>query len=143
MLNRLLKAYHSTDQSTAEAEDIRQKLQSIYFKLNTYHKHLKEDSKLKFKKLDTSKTDLDSNVTGQTTFFLGGYAIRYEFNDIKSIQLYRRGKVDSLQFAELLAISFFKQVEYIADELFVKSDLYQLEILINHVVKNRAQTILV
>ena len=138
MLNRLFKAYQTTNQSTVTAEEIRQKLQSIYFKINTHQKHLSNDPKLNFKVLDTSKSDSDSNISGQTTFFLGGYAIRYEFDDIKSIQIYRRGKVDSLQFAELLAISFFEQVEFIADELFVKSDLYQLEILINHVVKNNS-----
>lgn len=138
MLNRLLKAYQSTNQSAGVAEEVRQKLQSIYFKINTHRKHLNTDPKLNFKILDTSKTDIDSNISGQTTFFLGGYAIRYEFDDIQSIQIYRRGKVDSLQFAELLAISFFQQVEFIADELFVKSDLYQLEILINHVVKNNS-----
>jgi hypothetical protein len=137
MLNRLLKAYHSNNQSTEPAEEIRQKLQSIYFKINTHQKNLAGDPKLKFKVLDTSKTDIDSNISGQTTYFLGGYAIRYEFDDIKSIQIYRRGKVDTLQYAELLAISFSQQVEFIADELFVKSDLYQLEILINHVVKNK------
>jgi hypothetical protein len=138
MLNRLLKAYQSTNQSTVTSEEIRQKLQSIYFKINTHHKHLSNDPKLNFKVLDTSKSDSDSNTSGQTTYFLGGYAIRYEFDDIKSIQIYRRGKVDSLQFAELLAISFCEQVEFIADELFVKSDLYQLEILINHVVKTNS-----
>ena len=137
MLNRLLKAYHSNNQSTDTAEEIRQKLQSIYFKINTHQKHLAGDPKLNFKVLDTSKTDIDSNISGETTYFLGGYAIRYEFDDIKSIQIYRRGKVDTLQYAELLAISFSQQVEFIADELFVKSDLYQLEILINHVVKNK------
>jgi len=137
MLKRLIRGFNSNTHSPAEAEEVRQQLQSIFFKIKTYQKYLKIDSKLNFKIIDTSSTDIDHNTIGQITFFLGGYAIRYELDDLKTIQVYRRGKVDNLQFAELLAISFFQRIEYIADELFVKADIYQIEILLNHVVKSR------
>lgn len=137
MLKKLLNKLYSDAHSTAQAEEVRQQLQSIFFKIKTYHKYLEKDAKLKFKITDTSTTDDNSNTSGQITYFVGGYAIRYELDDLKSIQLYRRGKVDTLQFAELLAISFYQRVEYIADELFVKADIYQLEILLNHVIQSR------
>lgn len=137
MFKSLLKSFNSNVSTTAEAEEIRQKLQSIFFKIKTYQKCLTNDSKLNFKVNDQTKVDAERNSEGYVTYFLGGYAIRYEMDDLKSIQLFRRGKVDTLQFAELLAISFFKDIEYITDDLFVKADIYQLEILINHVVKNR------
>lgn len=137
MLKKLIKGFSPHTHSTAEAEEVRQQLQSIFFKIKTYQKALKKDAKLNFKIIDTSHTDADLNSIGQITFFLGGYAVRYELNDLKTIQVYRRGKVDNLQFAELLAISFYQRVEYIADQLFVKADIYQLEVLLNHVIKNR------
>jgi len=137
MLKQLFNGFSKTVHSTAEAEEVRRQMQSIFFKIKNYQKYLKNDSKLKFNVLDTSTTDEDLNTSGQITYFLGGYAIRYELDDMKTIQLFRRGRVDNLQFCELLAISFFKRIEYIADELFVKSDIYQLEILVNHVIKSR------
>ena len=137
MFNRLLKGFSNNTHSKAEAEAIRQQLQSIFFKIKTYQKALKSDVKLNFKVTDSTVTDPHGQTSGQITYFLGAYAIRYELDDIKSIQLYRRGKVDNLQFAELLAISFFNKIEYISDNLFVKADIYQIEILINHVIKNR------
>ena len=111
MFKKLLKGFKSNVSSKAEADEVRQQLQSIFFKIKTYHKYLQKDSKLKFKVIDSSSTDEDLNTSGQITFFLGGYALRYELDNLKTIQLYRRGKVDTLQFAELLAISFFNQIE--------------------------------
>ena len=137
MFKALLKTFNHNDSTTAEAEEVRQQLQSIFFKIKTYQKHLFQDAKLSFKVSDNTSIDSELNSSGYVTYFLGGYAVRYEMDDLKSIQLFRRGKVDNLQFAELLAISFFKDIEYIADKLFVKADIYQLEILINHVIKNR------
>ena len=137
MFKQLLKSFSPNVSTTAEAEETRQQLQSLFFKIKTYQKSLLRDSKLNFKISDHTSTDNERNVSGYVTYFLGGYAIRYEMDDLKSIQLFKRGKVDSLQFAELLAISFFQDIEYITDKLFVKADIYQLEILINHVVKNR------
>ena len=137
MFNALLKSFSNRSHSPVEAEEIRQQLQSIFFKIKTYQKYLKSDNKLNFKVTDTTTTNITAQTTGQITYFLGAYAIRYELDDIKSIQLYKRGKVDNLQFAELLAISFCNRIEYISDALFVKADIYQIEILINHVVKNR------
>jgi len=135
MLKALLKNFNTDTSTTAEAEDVRQQLQSIFFIIKTYQKSLSKDMKLKFKVSDNTTIHPDHTITGDVTFFLGGYAIRYEMDDLKSIQLFKRGKVDTLQFAELLAISFYKDIEYIADKLFVKADIYQLEILVNHVVK--------
>ena len=137
MFKSLLKSFNTNVRSTAEAEAVRQQLQSVFFKIKTYQKYFLNDSKLKFKVHDNTTTDSNLIVSGEITFYLGGYAIRYEMNDLKTIQLYRRGKVDGLQFAELLAVSFFRDIEYIADPLFVKADIYQLEILINHVIKGR------
>ena len=141
MFNILFKNYNDSQNQVAEAEEIRQQLQSIFFKIKTYQKHLASDNKLNFKVIDSTSNDLSNdqemNTKGHVTYYLGGYAIKYDMGDLKSIQIYRRGKVDSLQFAELLAISFFNDIEYITDKLFVKADVYQLEILINHVIKNR------
>lgn len=141
MFNSLFQNYNQSQNQAAEAEEIRQQLQSIFFKIKTYQKHLSSDNKLNFKVVDNSSNNFDSdqklNTKGDIIYYLGGYAIKYDMSDLKSIQVYRRGKVDSLQFAELLAISFFNDIEYITDKLFVKADVYQLEILINHVIKNR------
>ena len=68
---------------------------------------------------------------------ISGYINEDEMDDIKSIQLYRRGKTDSLQYAELLAISFVDTIEYISDPLFVKLDVKQLELSISHVVNKK------
>lgn len=137
MFKNLLKSFSSNSHTSVDAETVRQQLQSIFFKLKSYRKALAQDTKLNFAVIDTTSADAEHRPTGQITFFLGGYAIRYELDELKTIQLYRRGKIDNLQFCELLAISFDGRVEYIADELFVKADVYQLEILINHVIKNR------
>ncbi len=138
MFNRLFQNLQQSQGPAAEAEEIRQQLQSIFFKIKTYQKHLIKDNKLNFKVIENlSNDDDDMNSMGHVTYYLGGYAIKFDMGDLKSIQIYRRGKVDSLQFAELLAISFFNDIEYITDKLFVKADIYQLEILINHVIKNR------
>ncbi len=138
MFTRLFKNHHhSQDDHTAEAEEIRQQLQSIFFKIKTYQKYLTKDNKLNFKVIDNLSIDDGINSMGHVTYYLGGYAIKFDMSDLKSIQIYRRGKVDNLQFAELLAISFLNDIEYITDKLFVKADVYQLEILINHVIKNR------
>ncbi len=137
MFNKLFNNLNHSQSPAAEAEEIRQQLQSIFFKIKTYQKHLAEDHKLKFKVFDNLSLDDDMKNKGNVTYFLGGYALKFDMDDLKSIQLYRRGKVDSLQFAELLAISFFNDIEYITDKLFVKADVYQLEILINHIIKNR------
>jgi len=124
-------------QEQASFHPLHKSLQSIFFKIKTYQKHLASDNKLNFKVVDSTSNDQEMNTEGHVTYYLGGYAIKYDMGDLKSIQIYRRGKVDSLQFAELLAISFFNDIEYITDKLFVKADVYQLEILINHVIKNR------
>lgn len=139
MFKSLLKSFNTNVSSTAEAEAVRQQLQAVFFKIKTYQKYFLNDSKLKFKVNDNTSTDSNLIVSGDITFYLGGYALRYEMNDLKTVQLYRRGKVDGLQFAELLAVSFFRDIEYIADQLFVKADIYQLEILVNHVIKSRNQ----
>lgn len=116
-----------------DVSDVRHRLQSLFFKLKSHHKTFLEDPKLKFKIFDEVKDPRQAE--GYITFYLGNYVIRYQMDDTKSIQLYKRGKVDSLQFAELLAISFENHLEYIADPLFVKADFYQLEVLVNHVIK--------
>jgi len=137
MFKSILKNFSNNSSTTAEAEEIRQQLQSIFFKIKTYQKHLAKDNKLKFKVIDNISKDEDQKSSGCVTYFLGGYAIKYDLSDLKTIQLFRRGKVDNLQFAELLAISFFQDIEYITDKMFVKADVYQLEILVNHIIKNR------
>ena len=133
LLDNLMPNFKSTD----EIVEIRQRLQSLFFKLRTHQRTFLSDPKLNFKIFD----DLNDprSPTGYITFYLGNYVVRYEMDDTKSIQLYKRGKVDSLQFAELLAISFDSHLEYIADPLFVKADFYQLEILVNHVIKSKQQ----
>ena len=133
MLNKLFKSYYSVSHSTSSAEEVRQKLQLIYQKINSHQEMLEDDPKINF---IVDASPIANQNANQITYYLGGYAIRYDFDDIKSIQLYRRGKVDSLQYAELLAISFNQQIEYIADELFVKSDLYQLDILITLIIQS-------
>jgi hypothetical protein len=133
LLDNLMPNFKNTD----EIVEIRQRLQSLFFKLRTHQRTFLDDPKLNFKVFD----DLhDPRAhTGYITFYLGNYVVRYEMDDTKSIQLFKRGKVDSLQFAELLAISFDSHLEYIADPLFVKADFYQLEILVNHVIKSKQQ----
>ena len=135
LLNNLVPNFKNQD----DVVEMRQRLQSLFFKLKTHHKTFLEDNKLNFKMFDDAYDP--QTETGHVTFFLGNYVLRYEMNDTKNIQLYKRGKIDSLQFAELLAISFESHLEYIADPLFVKSDFYQLEILVNHVIKFKQQSI--
>jgi len=125
-----LKPYFTDDDDVA---DVRHRLQSLFFKLKSHHKLFQEDPKLNFKIFDDIKDT--RQPVGHITFYLGNYVIRYQLDDVKSIQLYKRGKIDSLQFAELLAISFENHLEYIADALFVKADFYQLEVLVNHVIQ--------
>lgn len=137
MFKSLLKSFNTNIKSKAEAEAIRQQFQSVFFKIKTYQKSFLNDSKLKFKVVDKMITDSDLHISGNVTYYLGAYALHYEMDDLKTIQFYRRGKVDTLQFAELLAVSFYRDIEYISDPLFVKADIYQLEILINHVIKTR------
>jgi len=137
MLKQLIDNLIPNLKSTDEILEMRQRLHSLFFKLKSHHKLFLEDPKLNFKLFDDTYDPRSPN--GYVTFYLGNYVIRYEMNDTKSIQLYKRGKVDSLQFAELLAISFEQHLEYIADPLFVKADFYQLEILVNHVIKSKQQ----
>ena len=139
MLKQLIDNLLPNLKNPDEIVEMRQRLQSLFFKLKQHQKVFLEDDKLKFKLFDDT---YDPRVAaGHITFYLGNYIIRYEMSDTKSIQLYKRGKVDSLQFAELLAISFESHLEYIADPLFVKADFYQLEILVNHVIKSKQQSI--
>ena len=137
MLKELFDNLIPNLKSSDEIVEMRQRLQSMFFKLKSHQKTFLEDPKLNFKTFDDSHDP--RNPSGYVTFYLGNYIIRYEMMDTKSIQLYKRGKVDSLQFAELLAISFETHLEYISDPLFVKSDFYQLEILVNHVIKTKQQ----
>jgi len=136
MFKHLIKNFSHNSNTTAEAEDIRQQLQSIFFKIRSFQNKLENNPRLNFKVTDDTIADTKLKNHRQVTYYLGPYAIRYDLGELKSIQLYRRGKVDSLQYAELLAISFNGDIEYITDKLFVKADVYQLEILINHVIKN-------
>lgn len=119
-----------------EIQEVRQRLQSLFFKLKTHQKSFLEDNKLNFKVFDETE---GSELSGHITFFLGNYVLRYDMDATKSIQVYKRGKLDTLQFSELLAISFDTHLEYIADPLFVKADFYQLDILVNHVIKSKKQ----
>ena len=137
MFSRLLKSFNNEINPTVEAEAVRQQFQSIFFKIRTYQKYLLKDEKVAFKVTDDTHANKDLTTSGHVTYYLGAYVIRYDLDDLKSIQLFRRGKVDNLQFAELLAISFYSDIEYIADQQFVKADIYQIEILINRVIKNR------
>ena len=114
----------------------RLRLETLFCKLKANHQIFENDFKLRFKMDDESVID-ESGCSGQITFYLGDYVIRYELSEFKSIQLYRRGKVDNTQYSELLLISFENRIEYFSDQLFVTSDLYQLEILVNHVLKNK------
>ena len=125
-----IKPYFANEDDVAE---LRHRLQSLFFKLKSHRKTFQEDSKLNFKIFDEVKDARQPQ--GYVTFYLGNYVIRYQMDDTQSIQLYKRGKVDSLQFAELLAISFENHLEYISDPLFVRADFYQLEVLVNHVIK--------
>lgn len=135
MLKQLINNIKPYFVNEDDVADVRHRLQSLFFKLKSHHKIFLEDSKLKFKIVDEIRDSRDPK--GYITFYLGNYVIRYQMDDTKSIQLYKRGKVDSIQFAELLAISFENHLEYIADPLFVKADFYQLEVLINHVIKSK------
>ena len=138
MLKQLLDNLMPSLKNKDEIIEMRQRLQSLFHKLKSHQELFQEDPKLNFKLLDDSR---DSRYAdGYMTFYLGNYVICYELGDTQSIQLYKRGKVDSLQFAELLAISFEEHLEYIADPLFVKADFYQLEILVNHVINTREKT---
>ena len=85
MFNALLKSFSNKAHSPGEGEAIRQQLQSIFFKIKTYQKYLKSDTKLNFKVTDTTVTDNLSETSGQITYFLGAYAIRYELDDIKGL----------------------------------------------------------
>ena len=135
MLKQLIENIKPYFVNEDDVADVRHRLQSLFFKLKSHSKTFQEDTKLKFKIFDEIKDPRQPK--GYITFYLGNYVIRYELDDTQSIQLYKRGKVDSLQFAELLAISFEKHLEYIADPLFVKADFYQLEVLVNHVIKSK------
>ena len=137
MFKQLFKSFNSTTNTVADAETVRQQLQSMFFKIKTYQKYMFKDKKLNFKVFDNTINDADLNVSGQISFFLGEYIIRYDFDNVKSIQLFRRGQFDNIKFAELLAISLYSEVEYISDQQFVQADIYQLEILINRTIKNR------
>ena len=139
MLKQLIDNILPNLKNPDEIAEMRRRLQTLFFKLKTHQKIFQEDEKLNFKQFDDNYDA--RNSAGHITFYLGNYVILYEMNDTKSIQLYKRGKVDSLQFAELLAISFESHLEYIADPLFVKADFYQLEILVNHVIKCKQQSI--
>ena len=139
MFKQLIDNFLPNLKNTDEIIDVRQRLQSLFFKLRTHQKVFLEDPKLEFKVFDEIADP--KHAVGHVTFYLGNYVIRYELDDTKSIQLFKRGKIDSLQFAELLAISFDNHLEYIADPLFVKADFYQLEILVNHVIKSKQQKV--
>ena len=138
MLKQLLDNLMPGLKNKDEIIEMRQRLQSLFHKLKSHQELFQEDPKLNFKLLDDSRDSRSAD--GYMTFYLGNYVICYELGDTQSIQLYKRGKVDSLQFAELLAISFEEHLEYIADPLFVKADFYQLEILVNHVINTRKKT---
>ena len=138
MLKQLLDNLMPSLKNKDEIIEMRQRLQSLFHKLKSHQELFQEDPKLNFKLLDDSRDSRSAD--GYMTFYLGNYVICYELGDTQSIQLYKRGKVDSLQFAELLAISFEEHLEYIADPLFVKADFYQLEILVNHVINTREKT---
>ena len=138
MLKQLLDNLMHGLKNKDEIIEMRQRLQSLFHKLKSHQELFQEDPKLNFKLLDDSRDSRSAD--GYMTFYLGNYVICYELGDTQSIQLYKRGKVDSLQFAELLAISFAEHLEYIADPLFVKADFYQLEILVNHVINTREKT---
>jgi len=131
MLKQIIQNFSIRDTSQLEAVEVRRQFESVYIKIKNYQNFLEIDHKLNFNAIEQ---------TIASTFFLGAYAVRYEFDNIKSIQLFRRGEVDNLQYCELLAISFQNQVEYITDALFVKADIFQLEILVNHVIKSHTQT---
>jgi len=137
MLNKLFKTINSYSSTKSEADLIRKQLQTIFLKVKTYQNYFKNDPKLNFN-LNDKLINEDGKLSGAINYFLGDYAIRYELDDIKSIQLYRRGKTDSLQYAELLAISFIDTIEYISDPLFVKLDIKQLELSISHVVNKKS-----
>ena len=137
MIKQLIENIKPLFVNEDDVADVRHRLQSLFFKLKSHYRVFQEDPKLKFKIIDEIKDPRDPK--GYVTFYLGNYVIRYQMDDTKSIQLYKRGKVDSIQFAELLAISFENHLEYIADPLFVKADFYQLEVLINHVIKSKNQ----
>jgi len=137
MLKHLINNFKPYFTNTTEVLEVRQRLQSLFFKLKSHKKDFLEDDKIGFKMFDESRDLHDPQ--GHITFYLGNYVLLYELNDTQSIQFYKRGKIDSLQFAELLAISFDNHLEYVSDPLFVKADFYQLEILINHVIKSKQQ----
>ena len=139
MLKQLIDNILPNLKNPDEIVEMRQRLQTLFFKLKTHHKIFLEDDKLNFKLFDDSYDPRSPN--GHITFYLGNYIMLYELDDTRSIQFYKRGKIDSLQFAELLAISFESHLEYIADPLFVKADFYQLEILVNHVIKSKQQSV--
>ncbi len=102
MFKTLFGNFSYQPSSTADAENIRHQLQAIFFKIKTYQKDLFKDNKLNFKVTDNINNQNARNPSGEITFYIGGYVIKYDMNKHKSIQLYRRGKIDNLQFAELL-----------------------------------------
>ena len=134
MINKLFQTINSYTNTQSEAVKVRRQLQSIFLKIKTYQKHLYNDPKLNFKIIDETDINDDENMSGSIVYFIGVYVLRFDLDDLKSIQVFRRGKTNTLQYAELLAISFFNDIEYISDPLFVKLDINQLELSISHVI---------
>jgi hypothetical protein len=147
MLKQLIEQFKPST-LRQDALDKRARLENIFLKLRTHHKFFAQDQKLRFKHLhnigkapDSNQDNFDAqlgrDIEAQETsyYYVGEYVLGVELNNYKAIQLFRRGKVDSTQFAELQLLSLPEHIEYFNDPLFVDADLYQIDVLINHVIK--------